>query len=299
MNTQKDSGMGKHLVFFAVLSLVLLGGSLFAEEAVSEYIGQETCLECHDTVADLPFSLTSHGMSEISGWNGAAGCETCHGPGQAHADSGGEVDLIRSMSTPTAEEVAETCLSCHEGDVGSHWQAGAHDEFDATCTDCHAVHVKKTMDPSLINTGITETCLSCHSDMRKHMFQRSRHPLKEGLMSCADCHDPHGTPAEAMIAASTPNDKCYECHAEQRGPFLYPHQPVAEDCSTCHNPHGSNHASMLEPAPPRLCQSCHLFGHHQTVPGTSEQAWNSNRSCVNCHARIHGSNHPSGVIFMR
>ena len=118
-------------------------------------------------------------------------------------------------------------------------------------------------------------------------------------MSCVSCHDPHGTPAEANIAALTPNDKCYECHAAKRGPFLFEHAPVREDCMTCHDPHGSNHASMLTPAPPRLCQSCHLFGHHQTVPGTDGQIWNVNRSCVNCHTRIHGSNDPSGVIFMR
>ncbi len=27
------------------------------------------------------------------------------------------------------------------------------------------------------------------------------------------------------MAAITPNDKCYECHAEKRGPFLFEHQP--------------------------------------------------------------------------
>jgi DmsE family decaheme c-type cytochrome len=135
--------------------------------------------------------------------------------------------------------------------------------------------------------------------MRKTLHQRSRHPLQEGLMSCVSCHDPHGSTAIASVSALTPNDKCYECHAEKRGPFLFAHQPVQEDCMTCHDAHGSNQASMLDPQPPRLCQSCHLFGHHQTVPGTSKQVWNTSRSCVNCHAAIHGSNHPSGVVFLR
>ena len=118
-------------------------------------------------------------------------------------------------------------------------------------------------------------------------------------MSCVSCHSPHGSAAIGEISALTPNDKCYQCHAEKRGPFLFPHQPVAEDCGKCHSPHGSNQASMLVASAPRLCQSCHLFGHHQTVPGQSGQVWNMSRSCVNCHARIHGSNHPSGVIFLR
>ena len=118
-------------------------------------------------------------------------------------------------------------------------------------------------------------------------------------MSCVSCHDPHGSAAEAAMAAITPNDKCYECHAEKRGPFLFEHQPVREDCSTCHDPHGSNQTMMLQTSAPRLCQSCHLFGHHQTVPGEPTQIWNQNRSCTNCHYRIHGSNHPSGVVFLR
>jgi cytochrome c551/c552 len=32
------------------------------------------------------------------------------------------------------------------------------------------------------------------------------------------------------------------------------------------------------------------------LPG---QVWVQNRACVNCHAQIHGSNHPSGAIFQR
>jgi len=281
-----------------VLCLVLLF-SWAQAEGPGKYVGQETCLECHDTVAEVAFEFTAHGMSDISGWDGAAGCESCHGPGEAHSDSGGEIELILSVTRLEPEAVSKMCLSCHEGDVAAHWQSGSHDAFDATCVDCHTVHEKRTMASSAVNKNTSETCLSCHMDMRKHLYQRSRHPLKEGLMSCVSCHDPHGSPAIASISAITPNDKCYQCHAEQRGPFLFPHQPVAEDCTTCHNPHGSNQASMLEPAPPRLCQSCHLFGHHQTVPGTPRQAWNVNRSCVNCHSRIHGSNHPSGVMFMR
>lgn len=264
-------------------------------------VGQEACLECHDDLAE-PFLDSAHGRSDIQGWDGAAGCESCHGPGEEHMDSGGEVAL-------TGTDQGASCLSCHEGDAAAHWESSLHADFDVTCSDCHDVHLswqadaaledKSTEFAALVAKNTSETCLSCHQNQRKHLYQRSRHPLKEGLMSCISCHDPHGSPAQNAINALTPNDKCYECHADKRGPFLFEHQPVREDCKTCHDPHGSNHASMLASAPPRLCQSCHLFGHHQTVPGTDGQVWNVNRGCVNCHPRIHGSNHPSGVIFMR
>ena len=86
---------------------------------------------------------------------------------------------------------------------------------------------------------------------------------------------------------------------EKRGPDLWEHIPVRENCMVCHSPHGSNQRNLLVKSAPRLCQSCHLLGHHQTVAGTAKQIWNVNRSCLNCHPAIHGSNHPSGIVLMR
>ncbi|MEW5806064.1 MAG: cytochrome c3 family protein [Acidobacteriota bacterium] len=118
-------------------------------------------------------------------------------------------------------------------------------------------------------------------------------------MTCLSCHNPHGSPEESAVAALSVNDKCYECHMEKRGPFLFEHIPVRENCMTCHTPHGSNNTKLLSTPAPRLCQSCHLFGHHQTVAGDAGRMWNINRSCVNCHSQIHGSNHPSGKVLQR
>jgi DmsE family decaheme c-type cytochrome len=277
--------------------LPLLGAGLCLVSAADEpkYVGEETCVQCHVDQGET-WKDTAHARAGVEGWDGAAGCETCHGPGEAHVEADGDPEQIVGRES---EHAVSRCLSCHGGNSAAHWEASTHDDFDVTCVDCHTVHQRWTNETTLANKNTSGACLSCHQDMRKHMYQRSRHPLREGLMSCASCHTPHGSDARFSIAALTPNDKCYECHAETRGPFLFPHQPVQEDCMLCHNPHGSNQASLLEPAPPRLCQSCHLFGHHQTVPGLSEQVWNTSRSCVNCHARIHGSNHPSGVVFLR
>lgn len=257
------------------------------------YVGAETCVACHEDVAN-GFAQTAHGRGELMGHSGGSSCEACHGPGQAHVDSGGEADKILQASG-----VGERCADCHSSDAGSFWHDSSHAEFDVTCADCHSVHEPWTNEQALINQDTSDTCLGCHQDMRKHLYQRSNHPLKDGLMSCVSCHSPHGSAAESAMAAATPNDKCYQCHADKRGPYLFEHQPVREDCGTCHDPHGSNQTNLLLTAAPRLCQSCHLFGHHQTVPGEPTQIWNQNRSCVNCHPRIHGSNHPSGVIFMR
>ena len=295
---EKDRGWSERMIpgILALLLVLVVPPMLLAAEG--EYVGVETCVQCHEEQGES-FGKTAHGRAGLTGWDGAAGCEACHGSGAAHIDADGDPELMDLPEEIDPAAASAMCLTCHDGNTAAHWAGSLHDDADLSCASCHTVHAPWTDDKALGNRAVTDSCLTCHQDMRKHLMQRSRHPLKEGLMSCVDCHDPHGSATDAAMSAMSPNDKCYDCHAEKRGPFLYEHQPVREDCGTCHDPHGSNQTMMLTTAPPRLCQSCHLFGHHQTVPGQPGQVWNQNRSCVNCHPRIHGSNHPSGVIFMR
>ena len=151
-------------------------------------------------------------------------------------------------------------------------------------------------------------------------------------MDCTSCHNPHGTTTDKMITANTVNEKCWSCHAEHRGPFLWEHAPVRENCLTCHRPHGSSHERLLVGDKPQLCSRCHSISRHpgtmralaqDPVSGVSEagqnpyfanlnnvnnaagtvrhsvgvQGWY--RGCTNCHSMIHGSNHPSGKMFNR
>lgn len=284
-----------HLVACMVLALGL-AVTASAQEA-GGYVGSDTCAGCHDEVA-TDFQFAAHGRADLEEWDGVEGCESCHGPGESHAEEG-DPDLIRAFSSLSPDAVASTCRTCHSGLDMTYWNGSTHQSMKLDCTSCHAIHQPWTEDRALINKNKTEACLSCHPAQRKSLNQRSNHPIKFGQMSCDNCHDPHGTAAVASIGSLSVNDKCWECHAETRGPFLWNHAPVQEDCTKCHASHGSNQAMLLKVSAPRLCQSCHLFGHHQTVPGEPNQPWNTNRSCLNCHPRIHGSNHPSGVVFMR
>jgi DmsE family decaheme c-type cytochrome len=140
------------------------------------------------------------------------------------------------------------------------------------------------------------------------MLRTSHHPVREGLMGCESCHNPHDGSTPKMIRADWTNELCYQCHTEKRGPFLWEHAPVREDCLNCHNPHGSNHDKLLQAKLPYLCQRCHLNTRH---PGTFYDGANSgnttatasNRAiehaCKNCHQAIHGSNAPSGPYLGR
>jgi DmsE family decaheme c-type cytochrome len=122
-------------------------------------------------------------------------------------------------------------------------------------------------------------------------------PLREGKITCTDCHNPHGSATEALLKANSINDNCYKCHAEKRGPFLFEHAPVRENCDNCHDPHGSINEYSLKLSRPRLCFECHGFGHGQSTGINSP--YTMGRSCQNCHTAIHGSNSPAGGALQR
>ncbi|MFC1886512.1 cytochrome c3 family protein [Thermodesulfobacteriota bacterium] len=147
--------------------------------------------------------------------------------------------------------------------------------------------------------------------VKAELVRLSRHPIKEDKMKCSDCHNSHGAIADKLIDAQINNQKCFECHADKRGPNLWDHMPVTENCITCHTPHGSSHSPLLKTKIPYLCQRCHsndghageLWAKKSGQEGLTVYRASRNRlfyrSCVNCHSKIHGSNHPSGGKLLR
>ena len=134
----------------------------------------------------------------------------------------------------------------------------------------------------------------------------SHHPIREGKVVCSNCHNPHGSFGPSLLAKATVNETCYQCHAEKRGPFLWEHAPVREDCLNCHTPHGATNPRLLKVRAPWLCQTCHLAQFHPStlyqgvdIPPFGADQHLLAKGCLNCHAVIHGSNHPSGIRFLR
>lgn len=256
------------------------------------------CADCHADVGES-FAGSAHGKAFAHDpAYGKASCLSCHAGGEKHAESGDPADVVSPKKAKIAANAA--CLSCHENRKhNALWQGSGHEAAGLGCVDCHAVHSPRLLRGGAPIANTNELCLSCHATTRIAMTQRSRHPLREGKLACVSCHNPHGAATEKLVAADSVNDLCFSCHQELRGPFLWEHSPVREDCLTCHRPHGSNHDKLLVARAAQLCQSCHLQGRHQTVAGLDSSVWNSNRSCLNCHSQIHGSNHPSGPLFQR
>jgi len=292
------------------LWLLVLATPALAGGPEGGYAGAKTCIGCHEEVGTA-FAASLHAKA----WaGGVEGCESCHGPGVAHADnpSRQSIGTFGSKATRGAAEQSTACLRCHESFTElALWSQGIHGRRDVTCANCHRIH--GGFSPS---AAAPEVCYGCHLDVKIDANKQSRHPIKEGKVSCQSCHNPHGTLSKHLVKADTVNQLCYGCHADKRGPFLWEHPPVEESCTTCHAAHGSRHKKMLVQKVPNLCQSCHDWSRHPGTPYDQRASFRGSapsnrffgRSCVNCHANIHGSmapndpggsGHNNGKAFLR
>jgi len=281
------------------------------------YVGSEVCMTCHED-QNRRFKNTPMGkaMANPHTSEEKLGCESCHGPGQAHVEAGGGKDTIpirfgKDSPNSVAEQNA-SCEGCHSRGTHMFWKGSPHESRGLACVDCHQVkaglQVSGTSEarynaPLTENRGLKKTqpelCLQCHQ-MRRAQLQRSSHmPYREGKVTCTSCHNPHGSPNPKQLIQSTTNENCLNCHTERRGPFLWPHPPVMENCANCHEPHGTNNPQLLKVRMPRVCDSCHDGSRHPTQAQPLSSIKNFNRGCTNCHSAIHGSNSPSGSAFLR
>ncbi|MEX8498216.1 DmsE family decaheme c-type cytochrome, partial [Leptothrix ochracea] len=288
------------------------------------------CTKCHDESEAKPLLSiyqTKHGVRADAR---TPSCQSCHGRSEQHVSGGkgvGEAsrptpDIVfktKSALNPTLDAATqvEVCIGCHKGGQRMHWEGSQHSSRDVVCASCHSVHVKA--DPVLNKSSQQEVCFSCHKTERAQTHRLSTHPLAAGKMGCSDCHNPHGTTGPKLLSKGSVNETCQSCHAEQRGPFLWEHEPVTEACTNCHTPHGSNNAPLLKARAPWLCQSCHSGDHaaqvnsganlqggaltmangNQLLAGAAARAQMGGRACLNCHMVVHGSNHPAGSKFQR
>jgi len=281
--------------------------------AEGSFLGPDVCADCHQDKIDT-MKVSPHGQSSDKRTPfGKEGCEQCHGPGEMHFDTEG--NCIVSMTGrygETVEQRNKVCLDCHtnmpDNNDRMHWAGSRHESEDLACVSCHSIHKPNDV---IERRSQAEVCFTCHKDIRADTFRASSHPIREHKVVCSDCHNPHGSAGPKSLKEFTINETCYTCHAEKRGPFLWEHYPASEDCTLCHRVHGSNHAALLNKQGPQLCQQCHADirtaggGRHirnfldYDDADAGRARFKVVRNCVNCHIKVHGSNHPSGAALQR
>lgn len=286
------------------------------------------CVRCHGAVGRPDLAQGAHTVHRDAR---GSGCVSCHGASVAHANKAPAAarrappDRVfgAKASSPPAEQ-STACLACHGGNARhALWPGSAHEAANVACTDCHRLH--SADDAVLTRHTEADACRGCHREQQAKFQKLFRHPVPEGAMGCSDCHAVHGSAGPKLVRRDSTNATCHGCHADKRGPFVQPHEPVMDDCATCHDPHGSAVAGMLRVRMPLLCQQCHtphvaggvgaLGGQRgvytPAVPGGAPLVSGSSngknvvtmwqgRSCMNCHVQVHGSNNPAaGPLLLR
>lgn len=287
------------------------------QKKTDDYVGSETCKSCHEEQFNR-VAETKHGKLEnLAQWKDkVVGCESCHGPGKAHVDGGGDKTKIALLGKLSSKAVSETCLTCHAGrEDHNQFRRGEHWRNNVGCTDCHTAHGTnhgKFKDgsmtlagnasvlrpaPAMLKTSEQQLCISCHSEVKSHFNKPFRHRVLEGSMKCSDCHNAHGGFETRQTKLAIGNDStCLKCHTDKQGPFVFEHAPLkVEGCSSCHTPHGSANPRLLKRSQVRqLCLECHSGITEQLSDGPSggphDQRNLRSRNCTTCHTAIHGSN---------
>ncbi len=229
--------------------------------------------------------------------------------------------ILAPPSIPGAEFVgSEECATCHEA-ITRDFRTASHARLKAPgdnaknmgCESCHgpgSLHVKSGGGArTIVNPRKSPTtCFQCHLEVRAQFELPHHHPVLEGKIGCADCHNPHKGSAIKGGGARGPqsivgggmallsqNETCFQCHAAQRGPFVFEHEALREGCVTCHSPHGSVNQRMLTERNQTLCLKCHF--QQQTQPGkifiadVDHSSFLQQGTCwsAGCHEAIHGS----------
>ena len=289
-----------------LVSLVLMGLVLGSGVSVLAGIPDETCADCHEEVA-AAFANTAHSKffssrPELADYF----CEACHGDATAHVEEA-DPELILNPAKHDQFGGNELCLTCHNGSQFDDWMFSNHNTAGLSCASCHTVHTSEVAPPS---SHGEEKCYSCHTDVRAAAHMPSHHPVGEGMLSCNDCHNPHGGDV-ALAMGSSNRELCFTCHADIEGPFVYEHAPAMEDCLICHTPHGSVADNLLKQNEPALCLNCHPMHFHALVEGwdgdfavplepersgtSTPDGWKVGMltKCTQCHDMVHGSDLPS------
>jgi DmsE family decaheme c-type cytochrome len=288
----------------AVLLLVALvaagvGGCLVSQQQASSppkqqgaYVGSEVCVACHAALGENLRTTPHNRLLQQASPDPAVhwGCESCHGPGEAHVAAGGGkgVGGLMTFREESAQARAEVCLTCHQKEAEKfQFRRSEHKLTGVACNDCHAPHFP-AMPVHILRQKTPELCFSCHREIRSTFALPVRHKVLEGAVQCTDCHTPHGSLSRFSLRG-VHNETCSRCHIEKGGPFAFEHLAGRiEGCTICHTPHGSTNKFLLKRWEERvLCLECHsnapLF--HNQAPGAF-----FNGACTRCHTEIHGSN---------
>ena len=259
-----------------------------AADKPGAFAGEATCAVCH---VDIAKKFSSNPHSELALMHGGKGvtCESCHGPGQAHVESGGDPTKILQLDKMSPKQLDTTCLTCHAS-AHPNFLRSEHGKAGVSCTSCHSIH-----GLAAATSAAAPTPAAGSTDKKAQLAPR----LLSALRPDANVSDPlQWAAASNEIPGQNPHllrapqpQLCYSCHTDIKPAFSQPfHHKVNEGlmkCTDCHDPHGtfSNHQLRTTADQNMICTKCHT---ETRGPFVFEHAAVKAEGCVGCHTP-HGS----------
>lgn len=177
--------------------------------AGATFIGSQECAICHPEIARF-FPTATHARLMARGTNALnIGCESCHGPGSLHDESGGAPHTIINPGRSP-----EVCFHCHLDKRGQFNLPYHHPVLEGkiTCSDCHDLHrntARRSGGTALLNEK--DICIQCHTpQIGPFVFEHEA--MREG---CTTCHSVHGS-VNAKLLKNRNANLCLRCHFQRQ-----------------------------------------------------------------------------------
>jgi len=244
-------GIGLGLLLLSGMGVVRGQG---AKEDRGKVLGDRKCFLCHQ---DHKASFAASIHAGLGGDEDSVSCETCHGPGEKHVTSGGEVEFIVQYGKLDPAAASRKCMSCHgkTAPEGSHVKGFLESAWLAKglgCNSCHQAHAAKKPEvpeaaPKPSKTIGEASCLVCHSDHRDY----GHRPHVADALACETCHgagrahaEGRGDPAlirnPGKLEAPASDRSCLMCHSDISAPEHFKPEPGRTRCVDCHAIHAAD-----------------------------------------------------------
>lgn len=232
----------------------------YAPHAAENGEWKQTCAACHVTGMDFEtWTFEEFGV----------GCESCHGPGEAHAANPQEVELY-------AEVDEQVCAACHSrGHSAEGHPFPTEYQPGATLTDHFAfVQGEEYFWPD----GSAR-----RNNMQYNDWHFSNNTMQaSGKVTCTTCHAVHDAGAKPAQLTAPLNTLCVNCHGDKAALVLHmPYHRAASErfdftCANCHMPAMATNATAFD---------IHNHTFHQPNPEASLSFGDAEmpNSCTLCH----------------
>lgn len=176
---------------------------------------EQTCTSCHEGLPSADAGATMSADCNVC-HKAKTGASFLHAPaemkecGSCHSWSAEKKSVVVESGVPAA------CYTCHDTKQAQVESSATPHPVASECMTCHSSH--GTEQKHLLKSDVFTLCTSCHEEQKLN-HPVGRHPMRFAKlpngeeMTCATCHNPHGSPNARMFPLPVDRmELCGACH---------------------------------------------------------------------------------------